>query len=292
MIERLIDDANPIVDPRMEFNDSDIRALLTLTLERNANMDMKEITRPIQSEPKRSKAWVAAAVFAAVVVVVGGSLLVFTGDQDAPPASSDPSPTSVTTASESTVTTTTTAPEAESPVMTPGKEAFIEQFNEVANVGDTAAFTALFDSGATRIHNAAPSLSFSLERMIEEAQHLWNQESVITLADCTATVSGVSCLAIRTGPVEDALAEGSFESRNVYSLTTEGKIAEIRMGNTNFDGRRDVAFREWLKATHPDVAEGLVPDSSRGLFEAFAYDDSEIYLEWAPVWAELGRPTP
>lgn len=290
-VKQLIDAANPIVDPRNEFDDTDVRALLLLTLERNAEMDMKEITRPVQSEPKRSKAWVAAAVFAAVVVVAGGSLVVFTGDQEAPPASSDPSPTSVTTASESTVTTTT-APEAEGPVMTLAKEAFVEQFNEIVNAGDTAAFTALFDSGATRIHNAAPSLSFSLERMIEEAQHLWNQESVITLTDCTATLSGVSCLAVRTGPVEDALAEGSFESRNVYSLTTDGKITQIRMGSTNFDGRLDFEFRQWLRATHPDVAEGLVPDSSRGVFEAFAYDDSEMYLEWAPVWADLGRPTP
>lgn len=285
-IERLIDEANPVVDPNTMFDGDDLRSLLTLTLERNAIMDMKEITRPVSAEPRRSQAWVAVAVFAAVVIVVGSALLLFTGDRDAPPA------TSVTTTSPSTVPPTTAAPEAEGPVMTAEKEAFIAQFNDVVNGGDEEAFTELFDPGANRFHTAAPSLSFGLDRMIEEAQHLWNQESVITLTDCTATLSGVSCLAVRTGPVEDALAQGSFESRNVYLLTSEGKIAEIRVGNTNFDGRLDIAFREWMKATHPDVAEGLVSDSSRGLYEAFAYDDSEIYLEWAPVWAELGRPSP
>jgi len=202
----------------------------------------------------------------------------------------DASATSVTTAPPTEATPTTSLQEAEGPVMTPAKEAFVERYNDVVNGGDTEAFTALFDSGATRIHNAAPSLSYSLERMIEEAQHLWNQESVITLTECTATLSGVSCLAERTGPVETAFGEESFKSRNVYSLSTDGTITEIRVGATNFDGRLDVAFREWLRATHPDVAEGLVPDSSRGLYEAVAYDDSEIYLEWAPVWADLGRP--
>jgi hypothetical protein len=145
---------------------------------------------------------------------------------------------------------------------------------------------------AVRVHSAAPELTFSLARLLEEAEHLWNQKSTVTLSECKASTTGVSCLTTRNGPVEDALFGGPFASRNVYTLTNDTKIVKIAVGLTTFDGRTDQAFRQWLTATHPDVAESLTPNSERGLYEAFAYDDSEIYLEWAPIWAELGQPTP
>lgn len=171
-IEQLIDDANPIADPRHEFDDGDVRALLTLTLERNADMDMKEVTRPVGPEPRPTRWWVAAAAFISVVAVAGAALLIFNGDSGAPASPDEIDQSTVTTVAQTT-TTQEAAPDAL--VMTETMEAFIVAFPEAFNRRDIDAYRAMFDPAAVRSDQRAPELGVGVDRLVEEANDLWNQ---------------------------------------------------------------------------------------------------------------------
>lgn len=291
-IERLIDEANPIVDARDEFSDDDMQALLTLTLERNASMDAQELTQPVRPDERPpSRWWIAAVAFAAIVIAVGAAVLLLPDTTDSPPATT-PNQT-VSTVPPTVVTTTdgisTTTTEAE-PAMTETMEAFIAAFPAAFNSRDLESFEAMFDPGATRASQGTPDLQVNLDRMLTEAVDLWNQESTIALDECVPLDSGVACQVSRSGPVELGLHRGPYVARNFFTLDDDGKILSILLGPANADGRVKEAFREWLTATHPDVATGL--SGGLGIVDLYAGDDSEIYLEWVPIWADLGRPTP
>jgi len=176
--------------------------------------------------------------------------------------------------------------------MTAEKEAFIEEYEDAFNSQDIDRFAAMFAPSATRADQSIPDLQVNLDLILPETVNLWNRESTISLDDCIATNAGVSCVVTRTGPVEEGLLGGPFVMRHLFELSDDGMISKILLGGANADGRSDEAFQAWLRAEHPDIADGLVPQSERGLVQVFAFDDSGIYLEWVPVWAELGRPTP
>ncbi|MGI9667128.1 MAG: hypothetical protein ACR2N2_08515 [Acidimicrobiia bacterium] len=297
--------ANPAPDTRLLRDESDdLNVLLADTWQRSTSVQTHEPQKVEDTPSTRRRGWLVAAAAAIVVAVLGAAaFLLAPGDGLEPVAPSTTTsvdaapPTTVATPPTTSVEATPTtivgvAAESDGPVLTEVQVAFIENYETVVNGRDSAAFADLFDPSAYRVHSSANQLTFSLEGMVEEAGHAWNQETTFSLSECEPSASGIACLTNRSGPVEEALAGGPVESRNVYSLDPDGKILKIVVGATMFDDRPDQAFRAWLTATHPEEAAGLVPNSDREVYGAFVYDDSELYLEWAPVWADLGQPTP
>lgn len=290
-IERLIDDANPIVDPRMEFDEGDMRALLTLTLERNADMDMKELTKPVETEPKRGRPWIAAVAFAAVIVVVGGALVLFTGgnDDSTPPASSESTVTSASVEPEADASDTT-VPLVSGPVMTEAMLSFIEAYEAAFNSGNADAFRATLAPGAFRVDKRAPELTIPSEALVGEMINLHVRQTTIELVDCVPAETTMTCTTTFDGPVEQAIYGLAITSRDTFTVDSEGKLLKIAAGGITDDYLWAAdGFRNWMSAEHPEIHAQMI---ARGFNQVLAQEDSEIYLEWAPVWAELGRPTP
>lgn len=287
-IENLIDNANPIVDPQSEFDENELRALLALTMERNADMDMKEIANPVEHEPRSNRWWMAAVAFAVVVIAVGAAVLLIPNTNDSPPATTDVSPTTVPEASEtSTTLAAESAPDA--PVMTEAMLAFIGSFPTAFNSGDSEVFRDVFLVSATRVNRDSPELSMSVDQIVEEMEHLVARQSKLALENCVPTATAVTCDAVMSGPVETALFNRPIVARNTYTVDPDGKVSKIELSSPLVDWDAQVAFERWMEAEHPDVYEEMLDLPFR---QFLAYDDSEIYLEWAPIWAELGRPTP
>lgn len=287
-IESLIDAANPIVDPQSEFDENELRALLALTMERNADMDMKEVTKPVEQEPRSNRWWMAAVAFAAVVIVVGAAVLLMPDTSDGPPATTDVSPTTVPEASE-TSTTLTAEQEPGAPVLTDAMLAFIDSYPNAFNTGDPAVFRDVFAVGATRALRDSPELLISVDQIIEEMTHLVARQSTLTLENCTPLPTAVTCDTVISGPVENALFDGPIVARDTYIVDTEGKVSSVSASAPQVDFNAQANFERWMEAEHPDVYAEMLDLSFR---QFLAYEDSEIYLEWAPIWAELGRPTP
>ena len=104
-LETRMRSANPIPDPRSDFDDGEVAALLNLIRARSTDMDMQELTRPVEPEPKPKPTWwIAAAAFAAVIVIVGAAVLLTRPTSDVAPATETP-----TTEAQSLPTTTVAA---------------------------------------------------------------------------------------------------------------------------------------------------------------------------------------
>jgi len=298
-IERLIDEANPIFDPRHEFNDADMQTLLTLTLDRNATMDAKELTQPVHKDDKpTNRWWIAAVAFAAVVIAVGAAILLIPNTNDSPPATtlnqsvSTLPPTDVSTTAPSS--TTTTEPEARA--LTAVELSFIDDYEAAFNSGDPEQYRAMFAPNALRQMTGWADLDVSVDRAVSEMVNFHAQETVMTLSECAPDNGRVSCLVTLSGPVHDALGTGSLFWTDRFTLGDDGKILghsqSILQHTTDVDLiEMYEGFRAWMAAEHPDAAANMTTEADRGLNQLMAYDDAPIYLEWAPIWADLGRPT-
>jgi len=289
-IERLIDEANPIGDPRMEFDDGDMRSLLTLTLERNAEMDMKELTKPVESEPRRNRPWIAAVAFAAVVVVIGGALVLFTSgaDEATPPASPDSTATSTSLATDSDAPAAT-VPQADEPVMSEEMLAFVEAYEAAFRSGNADDFRAILAPGAFRVDKRAPELMVPSETLVEEMVNLHARQTTLELVDCQPSKTTMTCTSTFDGPVEQALHGVPVTSRDTFTVAGDGTLLKIAAGGVAVDFSRFDGFVNWMAAEHPEIHAQMIVS---GFNQVLAHEDSWIYLEWAPVWADLGRPTP
>ena len=123
-VSELIRSANPV--PEMNpLSDDEVNAVLTLTMTRSGEMDVKENMTPVEPDRKRNGWLVAAAAFGAVIIVAGLAIaLVATGNSgddiapagvdDNPAVTTQPPTTSVTPTTEASAaaqaTTTTTQP--------------------------------------------------------------------------------------------------------------------------------------------------------------------------------------
>lgn len=128
------------------------------------------------------------------------------------------------------------------------------------------------------------------DKLLAEREYLRTQQTVHTLSECEPRSNGVSCVSTLDGPVEQALFGESLQSIVRYHLDDEGRITRMDARITTTISADDpwVKFTAWMEATHPSVAESMTaPVFGRDLA---AYEDSAIWLEYAPLWAEAGRP--
>ena len=286
----MVRSANPVPDDSQQLTDDELVAVLLLAQQRSGNMDAKELTRPVEPDRKRTSSWwIAVAAFAAVIVVVGAVVLLIRPTSDVAPATPTP-----TTEAQSLPTTTigpsegTTDGEVDAgPVMTPELEAFVDEYVAVYNSGDVDAFAALFVPGAQRTASVSDGLAVSLDKLLLEMESLSRQESVYELTGCEAIRSGVTCDMQVSGPVERALIDGPILGSTTFLLNADGLITEVRGNLIVTPEVAEPQFLSWMESNHPEVFEQMTTPSFR---ELMAYEDSTIWLEYAPLWAEAGRP--
>lgn len=250
--------ANPIPDPRSDFSDDEVAALLTLIRARSTDMDMQELTRPMEPEPKRKSSWwIAAAAFAAVIVVVGAALLVGNETSSEPPAT--------TPTTEAAPPTTEALPPAEGG-LAPAQEAFVAQFLEAFNGRDEAALLALTSPAAkfTSYVTVDPVRAYAGDLDLRVDRRVWEQELALrwalneewTAESCKVAFSAISCQVTIEG--------GAFRyvelQEAVLRIALTGDVA------TSVSLTEDPAvlnpetqeLRAWLESEHPDQVDVLI----------------------------------
>lgn len=281
-IDTLMRSANPVQDPQADIDGETIRTLLALTIARSTDVDTKEMTRPNEAAKPSNRWWAAVAAFAAVVIAVGAAVLFVSNSTEGLPATSVEQP--VPTVEE---------PDPDLQHLSPSIQGFVKAYEEAFNSGDSAAFVALFAPGAFRIKPPFPSaVQVPIESLAFEMVNLHSQRTTVSLEECVAAPSGVLCFTVRSGPVHEAFGLRSLTTRDTYLLDEEGRVREIRMIFGSNHDSRESQFRQWMESEHPEVYARMVPLTDMGSPELFAYQDAPLVLEWAPIWADLGRPTP
>ena len=292
-LETRMRSANPIPDPRSDFSDDEVAALLTLIRARSTDMDMQELTRPMEPEPKRKPSWwIAAAAFAAVIVVAGAALLVGNA------TSSEPSAMTPTTAETAT---TTTVQVGAADALTPAEEAFVAQFLEAFNGRDEAALLALASPAAkfTSYVTVDPVRAFAGDLDLRVDRRVWEQELAWrwaldeewTAESCEVAFSAISCqVTIEGGAFRYVeLQEAVLRIALTEDVATSVSLTEDP-GVLNPETQE---LRAWLESEHPDQVDVLIAITDtlsqwRITDEAIAAWQELMPAYWA--YREAGRP--
>jgi hypothetical protein len=288
--------ANPVPDSDAALTSDDFDALLLLTQSRSGNVDVQELTKPVEPEKKRYNGWlVAAAAFAVVIVFIGAAMLLASPADELPPATTPPTtqavtpttqaapPTTVAAIEEPTPTTVAPVVDAE-PVMTDEIIALLESYESAFNAGDAEAFRALFAVDARRADSRDPGNTVSVDKMVDEMLWLGVRASSLDLdiGNCVAISDGARCEAAYSGPVEAAMyAEGVLE-RTYRLQIADGAITGIGETCPASDCRVQMNLAYWAKENHGVRLVDWWP--------VLAGTDAELWLEYAVLWGEAGRP--
>lgn len=291
-VAQLMRAANPVPDSQAALTDDEFNALLLLTQSRSGNVEVQELTKPVEPKKKQRRGWlVAAAAFAAVIVVIGAAMFLANPAEEVPPATTPSTtqavtPTTVAAIEEGTATTVVQVVEAE-PVMTPEVLALIGDYEAAFSASDEAAFRAIHSEDARTVDPSnVGGNSITLDRMVDEMMNLRVQESTLEIEGCTATSSGARCDFVYSGVVEDALFDGSI-TNSVALRIESGRISEHGLTVQSVQGDPWQQVLDWVEENFPEDREEMVLPNLRDIL---AYEDSELWLEYAPLWAEAGRP--
>lgn len=287
-IQTLMQSANPIPDAKQEFTDGDVKALLTLTLTRSGEMDVKEIMTPVEPDTKRNGWFVAAAAFGAVIIVAGLALMLTRSTtEDLPPA---------TTPTTAAVTQTTIAPEEPAPdaapvVTTPPVPSelmnVVLAFETAFNDGDEEAFRALFAPGAVRVPSdeSVFQLNADVDGLVEEMLYYQARGSSLLVEDCSTVGDDLSCVFVYDGPFETAAFQTSVPSR-MRLVIADGQIAAIsaQCGLCTSDTSPLEDIIAWVgarDATDSQIIGGAAPFYTR------TAEAGALWLEYAEQWREF-----
>jgi hypothetical protein len=277
-VSELIRSANPVPETN-PLSDDEVNAVLTLTLTRSGEMDVKEIMTPVEPDKSKWSGWlVAAAAFGAVVLVAGLALLLTSSDaEELPPAST---PTTVafseTTVAEDEVTQTTTAA---APTVPAGSLAAVQNFVAAMSSGDEEALHA--SVGPSFVYSGlVGDTVFSMEDLASWSRALAAQQTTITVDTCTAgTDSTLSCNEFHNGPVESTY--GVTVQWSVHYEIADGVVASASALGCTCPRVGDVQseIRAWVRTFDPDQAELMTsypvfPDAAAGA----------AFLKYAPMW--------
>jgi hypothetical protein len=110
-VGQLIRDANPIQGEPSLLADDELNALLLLAQSRSGNVDVQELTKPVEPYKKQRSGWlVAATAFAVVIVFIGAVMLLANPTDELPPATTPPTTQAVTPTTQAVTPTTDAAP--------------------------------------------------------------------------------------------------------------------------------------------------------------------------------------
>ena len=292
-IQTLMRSANPIPDAEQEFTETDVQALLTLTMTRSGEMDVKEIMTPVEPDKKRSGWFVAAAAFGAVIIVAGLALMLTRSTEELPPATTPTtvSVTQTTIAPEpapdaAPVVPTTVVPTTTAPVPSAESLAVISAFEAAWNAGDTDALEALFTPGiAISVGSADNALSFETFLVAMAANQA--REEALRIEECRANGESVTCEVYVDGAVWEALYLMPGHSRETYKVV-DGKFVEFtHTCILGCEAEFENLVIAWVRTISPGDADemaGPIIGTTTGP------DIGALWLKYAPLWNEAGRP--
>jgi hypothetical protein len=282
-VSELIRSANPVPETN-PLSDDEVNAVLTLTLTRSGDMDVKEIVTPVEPDKSKWSGWlVAAAAFGAVVLVAGLALLLTSSDAEELPPASAPTTAAATetTVAEGDAAPTTTV----APVISAGQLAAVQNFVAAMSSGDEEALRA--SVGPTFVYSGLiGDTVFDLEAILRWSGGLAAQRTTITAETCRLTEFGLTCNESHTGPVEDAFGVPVWW--NVRYEIADGLVASAVLDECNCfewsDAQNEI--RQWVRSFAPDDADTLTsypvfPDAAAGA----------AFLRYAPMWREFDGDT-
>lgn len=171
------------------------------------------------------------------------------------------------------------------------QSAFVVTYQDIYLTGTRGDFTALFARDAGRLWAIENPLVVSADRLADEMIALRERNTSTTLSDCRVSGDTVRCDVVHAGPVEQALVGGDVTIPTSFQLNDEGLIEEIRLDSffvTGPVGEAMGRFASWIEREQPDIHAQMVPIGQAELYADPL--DTQIWLEWAPRWAEAGRP--
>jgi hypothetical protein len=252
-IETLMRDSNPMMDPSTEFSEEEIQAFDLLVQSRSGNMDVQELTKPVDPEKKQRSGWlIAAASFAVAIVFIGAVTLLANTAENLPPV---------------------TEPVAESTVAAPIDVA--ESWFALYEAGDVAGYQALMSADATfSCADCAggmpdgPYFDYPFRALADEdagdSRTLYAGHGSLN-ATCAADGNVVTCDTERESLFGwfDSEGEPRTHQRLTRVLTvedgvvTEYTIVELQESEASwFDYGQIAAYGTWLSQNHPkDHAE-------------------------------------
>jgi hypothetical protein len=253
-VSELIRSANPVPEAN-PLSDDEVNAVLTLTLTRSGNMDVKEIVTPVEPDKPKWNGWVvAAASFGVVVLVVGLALLLTRSTTEELPPATTPTTVAILTVD--------------------GALAVSDGFVEAFNRGDADAVMALFTSDvALSEHYIGQSPSFeAIDRAFFEQYLAWStaQGTTFTSPECAVTDEGtaaavtVSCefgwlpaaeAAVGLPPIPTVLT--MVVTRGGISQAAFEYLSDFGVGSFGSDSEGKGWFEAWVLANHADHMEGI-----------------------------------
>lgn len=275
-VAQLMRAANPVPDSETALTDDEFDALLLLTQSRSGNVDVQELTKPLEPEKKQRSGWlVAAAAFAVVIVFVGAAMLLSSPADELPPATTPPTteaapPTTQAVVEESAPTKVASAVVDEEAV------AYLEALAAELNAGD-------YEAAGARVLAAsdfrAPT-SNDPRTFIAGMYHYWTEmDSTVEITECRTSPASrtTRCILSRTSEFEPFHPEP--ETSVMAIRIDDGAIAFFSQSPERSDPWWPiyVEFQEWAHLAHPDDHSGL--DNLSAAPEAAA-----LMKEYAAEW--------
>jgi len=253
-VAQLMRAANPVPDSEVALPNDEFDALLLLTQSRSGNVDVQQLTKPVEPEKKQRSGWlVAAAAFAVVIVFVGVVMLLAKTAENLPPV---------------------TEPAVESTAVAPIDVA--EAWFALYETGDVAGYQALMSADATfSCADCAvggmpegPYFDYPFRALADEdaadSRTLYAGHGSLS-ATCAADGNVVTCDTERASLFGwfDEEGEPRTHQRVTRVFTVEnGLVTEYLFvedpvrGGSWFDYGQVAAYGRWLSQNHPkDHAE-------------------------------------
>jgi hypothetical protein len=253
-VAQLMRAANPVPDSEAVLPNDEFDALLLLTQSRSGNVDVQQLTKPVEPEKKQRSGWlIAAASFAVVILFVGVVMLLANTAENMPPVTES--------AAESTVAAPIDVAEA---------------WFALYETGDVAGYQALMSADATFScadcagggMSEGPYFDYPFRALAAEdaadSRTLYAGHGSLS-ATCAAEGNVVTCDTERASLFGwfDEEGEPRTHQRVTRVFTVENGVvtgytfAEVPGGEGRwFDYGQIAAYGTWLSQNHPrDHAE-------------------------------------
>jgi hypothetical protein len=287
-IETLMRDSNPMMDPSTEFSEEEIQAIALLTRTRSGNVDVQELTKPVEPEKKRYNGWlIAAAAFAVVMVFIGAAMLLANPADEIPPATTPPTTQAVTPTTQAAPPTTVVAvEEATATTVAPvddtlsaEDQAFVEDLVAAFNEGDEEAVLEFF----------APSASFTtivqpdsgVEGFRDELVYRWALNAVWEMQDCKIEFSAISCQMLVS---KDTYPGGPLPAE-LRLIVDDGVITSFTLIEDKVTILPTItAFFEWVDDNHPGSLRQMSWGSGNPPLPLLTEESIALWIELLPQY--------
>ena len=292
----MVRSANPVPDETQSLTDNELNAVLLLAQQRSGGMDAKELTKPVEQEPKRRSGWlVAAAAFAGIILIAG--LIAVLSNRDAvepadnqvPTTQPEPTTTLAPEATERAPSTTI----AESTV-TAEQLAMIDRYTNAINEADVEAIAALLGPDFGHTDNANPGW-VSRTDLWAVQQAYWSAEgATVSYTECEPKGAVVTCLETWSGPVQNVVLlrdwtyQMDFDIQDELIVSMHGYALIWPDQGAEQELRLKVA--DWVASSDPDVGERLMRCGAGNAGAGFVMELADLCREYTVAWAEAGRP--